>query len=204
MRMKREQGIFVKGNKESEGGNQLLCATCGKTNPADVRTCLSCGRTLAQVASAPSLVMAFLTSPYLSVFLRVVVGAWFITAGWGKTGAHFEGVLMEYGLLPLALVPTVAKILPYTELIIGVCVLLGIFTRLSCLGMAGLLLIFIGAVSMAWAEGKTYLECGCNPLFREKVGPVPILIDTFLLLAAAQVFFHDKRILSLDAWLSKK
>lgn len=181
----------------------MLCATCGKTNPADVRECLSCGKTLAKVASAPPVVMAFLTSPYLSVFFRILLGTYFILSGWVKTGIHFEGVLMEYGLLPLALVPTVAKVLPYLELIVGVCLLGGLFTRLSCVGMGAMLVIFIGAISIAWAQGKAGISCGCG-LFEEKVGWKPILRDLMLLLGVAQVFLYDKRILSVDAWLSKK
>lgn len=150
----------------------------------------------------------FLTSPYLSVFLRACVGALFITAGWGKTGTNFEGVITAYQLLPLALVPTVAKALPYVELLIGVCFFCGLFTRLSCVSMMGLLLIFIGAISIAWAQGKTHLDCGCNPMlaklgFQEKVGPLPIALDSFMLLAAVQVFLYDRRLLSLDAWLMK-
>jgi hypothetical protein len=75
--------------------------------------------------------------------------------------------------------------------------------------MAGLLIIFIGAISIAWAQGKTHLDCGCQPFLaklgiQEKVGPVPIVLDTFLLLAAGQVFLYDRRLLSLDAWLAKK
>ncbi|MCS6859195.1 MAG: DoxX family membrane protein [Abditibacteriales bacterium] len=158
--------------------------------------------------AAPSAVPRFLTSPYLSVVLRAIVGAMFITAGWGKTGTNFEGVLMEYKLLPLALVPTVAKVLPYVELLIGVCFFAGLFTRLSCVSMMGLLLIFIGAISIAWAQGKTHLDCGCNPMLaklglQEKVGPLPIVLDTLMFLSALQVFLYDRRLLSLDGWLTK-
>lgn len=184
----------------------MLCATCGKTNPIHASRCLACGESLTASSGTGR---RFLTSPYLSVVLRALVGAYFITAGWGKTGTNFEGVLLEYKLLPLALVPTVAKGLPYVELLVGVCFFCGLFTRLSCVGMAGLLIIFIGAISIAWAQGKTHLDCGCQPFLaklgiQEKVGPVPIVLDTFLLLAAGQVFLYDRRLLSLDAWLAKK
>lgn len=184
----------------------MLCATCGKTNPTHAHQCVACGESLTASTSAAR---RFLTSPYLSVFLRALVGVYFITAGWGKTGTNFEGIIMEYKLLPLALVPTVAKVLPYVELLIGVCFFCGLFTRLSCVGMAGLLVLFIGAISIAWAQGKTHLDCGCQPFLaklgiQEKVGPVPIALDTFLLLSAVQVFLYDKRLLSVDAWLMKK
>ncbi len=184
----------------------MLCATCGKTNPTHAHQCISCGEPLTASTSA---VHRFFTSPYLSVFLRALVGAWFITAGWGKTGENFAGVVKEYQLLPDRLVLPVANYLPYVELLVGICFFCGLFTRLSCVGMAAMLVIFIGAISIAWAQGKTHLECGCNPLLakfgiQEKVGPVPIVIDAFMLLSAAQVFLHDKRILSVDAWLSKK
>lgn len=163
---------------------------------------MSCGEPLAPTVSA-SAVRRFLTSPYLSIILRVLLGAAFIVSGWVKTGTHFEGSLMQYGLLPLALVPTVAKVLPYVELVVGVCVLCGLFTRLSCAAMAVLLVIFIGAISIAWAQGKTHIDCGCG-LFKEKVGPQPVVRDLIMLLATIQVFFYDKRLLSLDAWMGKQ
>ncbi len=191
------------GSKDVKGGDKLVCAACGKDNPTDMGQCVSCGKPLVEAASTMSAVKRFLTSPYLSVFFRLLLGTYFILSGWVKTGVHFEGVLMEYGLLPLALVPTVAKVLPYLELIVGACFLGGLFTRLSCVGMGALLIIFIGAISIALAQGKTGISCGCG-LFEEKVGWKPILRDLLMLLAVVQVFFYDKRILSLDAWLAKK
>jgi uncharacterized membrane protein YphA (DoxX/SURF4 family) len=171
-------------------------------NSTDVSQCVACGKPLA-AASSVSSVKRFLTSPCLSVFFRAVVGALFIIAGWVKTGTDFEGAIMQYGLLPLILVPTVAKVLPYVELIIGFCLLCGLLTRLSCVGTAAMLVIFIGAISIAWAQGKTYIECGCG-LGKEYVGSKPIIRDLLMLLATIQVFFYDKRILSLDSWLAKK
>ena len=68
--------------------------------------------------------------------------------------------VQAYQVLPAGVVPSVAVVLPFAEIGLGLLLLAGVGTRLGA-ALAGLLLLaFIAGVSQAWARGLA-IDCGC-------------------------------------------
>jgi len=99
---------------------------------------------------------------WFGVVARLVVGGVWVVAGLLKLPDPTENVraVRAYRLLPESVVPVVGHGLPILEILVGVCLVLGLLTRgaaaVSCL----LLLAFIVGISSAWARGLQ-IECGC-------------------------------------------
>ena len=65
-----------------------------------------------------------------------------------------------YDVLPKAGVALVAGILPWSEIALGLLLLVGLATRGVAVASAGLLVVFIAGVTQAWARGLS-IDCGC-------------------------------------------
>ena len=65
-----------------------------------------------------------------------------------------------YDLLPEAVVPAVGHLLPVVEVVIGLCLVLGVLVRGTSLVSALLFVAFIIGISSAWARGLS-IDCGC-------------------------------------------
>ena len=92
----------------------------------------------------------------------MVLAAVFLVSGAIKAGDARETIVAvrAYQLLPESLVGTVAAILPWFELALGVLLLVGLATRLAAI-LAGVVMVtFIAAVASAAARGLS-IDCGC-------------------------------------------
>ncbi|MFN4135534.1 MAG: MauE/DoxX family redox-associated membrane protein [Novosphingobium sp.] len=89
-------------------------------------------------------------------------GLGFLTAGIAKLRARgvFAGVVGNYRLLPDAMVPPFAAMLPPVEILIGAMLLAGI--RAVALPAAALLLLFAGAMAVNIRRGRSHIDCGCG------------------------------------------
>ncbi len=94
--------------------------------------------------------------------LRMGLAAVFIAAAIPKIRAPdlFAGAIFNYQLLPPWGVNAVALVLPWLELLVGLCLALGIWSRASALLVAGMMLVFAAAFSSAKARGLD-ISCGC-------------------------------------------
>jgi uncharacterized membrane protein YphA (DoxX/SURF4 family) len=99
---------------------------------------------------------------WFGVLARLVVGGVWIAAGLLKIHDPTENVraVRAYQLLPESVVPVLGHLLPVLEILVGVCLVLGLLTRLSGVVSAILLVAFIVGISSAWARGLE-IECGC-------------------------------------------
>lgn len=130
----------------------------------------------------------------LGLLARVLVGTVWVVAGVLKLPAPEDNVrvVRAYDLLPEGIVPVVGHGLPVLEILVGLCLLLGLLTRVAA-GMSVLLLVaFVVGVGSAWARGLS-IECGC---FGGGAGPS----------ANAQAKYpweiaRDLGLLALSAWL---
>ena len=93
---------------------------------------------------------------------RLVVGGVWVYAGFSKLPDPAESVraVRAYRLLPEAVVPTVGHLLPILEIAVGVCLVLGLLTRVVAVVSAVMLTAFIIGIASAWARGLQ-IECGC-------------------------------------------
>ncbi len=99
---------------------------------------------------------------WLNLFLRLLVGGMFVFAAWSKVlePAGFAMSVRGYKIIPFALSNLFALGVSWTELVAGVMLILGIFTRKAAGAIAILLIMFIVAIVMVIVRGMT-VECGC-------------------------------------------
>lgn len=99
---------------------------------------------------------------WVGVVARLVVGGVWLVAGLLKLPDPAANVraVRAYELLPETLVPLVGHALPVLEVLVGVCLLLGVLTRANATLSAMLLVAFIVGIASAWARGLS-IECGC-------------------------------------------
>ena len=65
-----------------------------------------------------------------------------------------------YELLPISIANFLGIVLPYVEIVMGLLLIIGAFTKYMAAGSAVIMFIFIIAISQAWARGLT-IDCGC-------------------------------------------
>jgi uncharacterized membrane protein YphA (DoxX/SURF4 family) len=99
---------------------------------------------------------------WCGLIARLVTGGVWIAAGAVKLPDPAQSVaaVRAYQLLPSSIVPTVGQLLPVIEIVVGVCLVLGILTRGAAVISALILLGFIVGIASAWARGIT-IDCGC-------------------------------------------
>ena len=93
---------------------------------------------------------------------RLLVGGVWIAAGLIKLPDPAGSVraVRAYDLLPESVVPPVGHTLPILEVVVGMCLVLGLFTRAASVVSAVLFVAFIIGIASAWARGLQ-IECGC-------------------------------------------
>jgi uncharacterized membrane protein YphA (DoxX/SURF4 family) len=99
---------------------------------------------------------------WVGLVARLVTGGVWIVAGMLKLPDPAASVraVRAYDLLPEAVVPTVGHLLPVLEIVVGLCLVLGLLTRASALLSSLLFAAFIIGIASAWARGLQ-IECGC-------------------------------------------
>ncbi|MCX6395474.1 MAG: DoxX family membrane protein [Propionibacteriales bacterium] len=100
--------------------------------------------------------------PWTAVLARLIVGGVWVYAGALKVGDPESSVaaVRAYQLLPTGLADTVGRVLPMLELVIGVCLVLGLLTRVLGGVSAVLQIAFIIGIASVWARGIE-INCGC-------------------------------------------
>ena len=104
-----------------------------------------------------------LTSPYLSLVARLVLGGVFLYAGASKVfdAGGLAASIRSYGLgLPEWFVGLSAHALPLLEVLLGLYLLVGLFTRASAWAANGLMVLFLAALVQGALRGLQ-IDCGC-------------------------------------------
>jgi len=137
-----------------------------------------------------------LLHPWLTVRAQLALGAVFVAAALPKLAdpPGFAKAIWNYQLFPAWSVHPAALALPWLELLCGLALCLGLWTRAAASWLAGLLLAFVLAISFNLAR-RHPMDCGCfgtqaGPrTVQERLGDMrwDILRDLGLLLLAAQV-----------------
>ncbi len=117
--------------------------------------------------------------------LRLGLGGLFLWAAAGKIAdPHaFARDIANYRLVPDAMAPAMAALLPFVEVGLGLAVVLGVWTRAAAIGIAGLLAVFTVAVVAAFARGID-VACGCFGGGGAPIGWLTVARDVGLLAAA--------------------
>lgn len=101
-------------------------------------------------------------SPWLTVRVQIALGVFFVAAALPKVvdPPAFAHMIYNYRLVPGALVNVMALVMPWIELLAGLALVLGIWTRTSAALIGALLLVFIAAISFNLSRGNA-IDCGC-------------------------------------------
>jgi uncharacterized membrane protein YphA (DoxX/SURF4 family) len=100
--------------------------------------------------------------PWVGLVARLALGGVLIVAGSLKIPYPYKAAaaMRAYQLLPNSLASLFGYILPWFEVGLGLLLILGVALRLTGLFGALLMVLFIAAISSAWARGLT-IDCGC-------------------------------------------
>jgi uncharacterized membrane protein YphA (DoxX/SURF4 family) len=144
-----------------------------------------------------------LASPWLSVRVEIALGLFFVVAALPKLvdPPSFAHMVYNYRLVPGALVNLMALAMPWLEVLLGLALILGIWTRTSAGLVGALLLVFILAISVNLARGNA-IDCGCFDLLEasktvdERLFDMRLVIlrDVGMLLMVAQILWARARV----------
>lgn len=131
--------------------------------------------------------------PLLVLIIRVLLGLIFIYASHDKIldPSKFARDISNYNVVPFGLENTVAIILPWLELVIGLGIVFGVCINGNVLICGGLLSLFIILISQAILRGYN-IDCGCGLKDGEMVG-LSKIIENFLFLGACYIVYQSKR-----------
>ena len=124
-----------------------------------------------------------LSSLPLQVLCRVALGGIFIYASLDKIThpREFAAIIANYAILPGFLVTLPALVLPWLELVAGLCLVAGLWPRASALLLSLLLLAFILALGFNALRGIN-MNCGCFSTSATDTENVYVLIFRDLLI----------------------
>ncbi len=135
---------------------------------------------------------------------RLVLGGVFLVAGALKvsTPEAMAKATQAYQLLPHDLAAYVGYALPTIEILLGLLLLLGLFTRTAAVLTSLLVVAFVIGIAQAWARGLT-IDCGCfgggGTVGAEETSYLRrILEDLGLLLCGAWLSWRPTSTLCLD------
>ena len=103
-----------------------------------------------------------LSSPWLTIRVQIALGVFFVAAALPKIvdPPGFAHMIYNYRLVPGGLVNLMGLVMPWLELLAGLALILGIWTRTSAALIGALLLVFVAAISINLARGNA-IDCGC-------------------------------------------
>jgi putative oxidoreductase len=103
-----------------------------------------------------------LSNKYLLLVARLLLGSMFIVASIDKIAAPeaFAANIVAYKLIPYALVNIMALVVPWMELLCGIFLVGGVYTRGSSALISILLVVFIVAIMTALLR-ELKIDCGC-------------------------------------------
>jgi len=139
--------------------------------------------------------------------LKVALGFVFVVASIGKIidPQQFARDIYSYVLLPNAIVPLFAAIVPWIEFFAGLLLMFDIMPKSNSLIICGLLIAFIFAIAVDLYRGIE-ISCGCfDFLFPdEKIGMTTIIRDVILLVLGLIVLIFDHNDITVYGLIKKK
>ncbi|MFQ6676239.1 MAG: MauE/DoxX family redox-associated membrane protein [Fidelibacterota bacterium] len=106
--------------------------------------------------------MTFLGKSWVVIGLRLILGGMLLYASFDKIAdpSSFQRAVANYRMIPYAYTNLLAVVLPWLELYVGACLIVGIFVDGATLLTMGMMVVFIAALSQATVRGLD-IECGC-------------------------------------------
>ena len=126
---------------------------------------------------------------------RIIVGGILIYASASKIidPGGFARAIDNYHIIPFGLENIMAIILPWLELIVGICLIIGVFIDGAAFLVIIMMVVFISAITFAILNGYN-IECGCGLKPGELVGIRKIIEDLIYLILALIILKRPNRI----------
>lgn len=125
---------------------------------------------------------------------RIIVGGILIYASASKIidPGGFARAIDNYHIIPFGLENIMAIILPWLELIVGICLIIGVFIDGAAFLVIIMMVVFISAITFAILNGYN-IECGCGLKPGELVGIRKIIEDLIYLILALIILKRPNR-----------
>lgn len=143
--------------------------------------------------------------PYKVLFLgRIFLGLVFAYSGFTKLmepTENFRAAMATYEIIPYAVIPLIAAVIPWIEFIFGCFLIIGYQTRWSALTLAGMSWSFVLLIIVTLIATRSLpVDCGC---FGEgsivHLKPLEVLIlDIFNTVVGLRLAFLKEHPFSLD------
>lgn len=147
-----------------------------------------------------------LANDYLTLTARTFLGFLFILASIDKIAdpAAFAASIGNYKIVSGALRMVFATVLPWVELLCGLCLLAGILTRGSSFLLTSLLVVFTLAIISALLRGLD-ITCGCFTQDPDagKVGWMKVAENAGLIFLGLFTLFSTSVKFSLQSYLAR-
>lgn len=147
---------------------------------------------------------------WAGLFARLIVGGVMFVAGALKVGdPQAAGAAVQaYRLMPPDLARTIGYALPALEILLGLLLIVGLFTRIAAIVSGLLLIAFMVGIVSVWVRGYS-IDCGCfggggDVSAEGRAGryTTELIRDAALVAMSALLVLHPRTVLSADAWLS--
>ena len=134
----------------------------------------------------------------LGLLLRLFLGGLFVYAAFSKVAdpTGFAMSVRGYKIVPFALSNLFALSVSWTELLAGVMLILGLWTRKAAGAIAILLAMFIAAIAMVLVRGMV-VDCGCFGEGGSSTSWLLIVRNLGLLIAAILIIRYNDGFASL-------
>lgn len=100
---------------------------------------------------------------------RLGLGITLLIAGASKATGRlkFEQSLYKFGFVPVATVRALSFIVPVTEVLLGILLVIGLFAREAAIASGFLISVFSVGIALNLMENRR-VECGCFGVFSER------------------------------------
>ena len=133
-----------------------------------------------------------LTHPWLALAFRLYIGGLFVYAAMYKINyaAEFSNTIASYRLVPYWAVNGLAVFMPWTEIICGALLILGVRVRSAASVIMGMLAAFTVAIFVNLLRGAP-ISCGCFHTIEDPISWWTVLRDLAWLAMTWHVFRFD-------------
>ncbi len=136
--------------------------------------------------------MRILTHPYVALVLRLYLGGLFVYASMYKISypMEFAENIASYQIVPFWAVNMMAIVLPWTELISGILLMLGLRAKSAVCMIGAMLVMFIVAIGLTLARDIP-VGCGCFHSMEDPMTWSTLVRDLVWLAMAVHVYAFD-------------